>query len=723
MKRLLLLGLFMLSCGVFAQNLVQVDGRLITSDKKSAENISVALQGTSYGALADAQGYFSFKAKPGRYRLVVFSIAYDKVEMPVHIKAGAYNRLRDIELKATAKELEEVVVTGTRTEKSLSNVPILTKMVTEKEIEQTGSATALEAIESAMPGIQFAPDAHGDNMTIQGLDNKYILVLVDGERMIGEARGNVNFDRIAAGDIQQIEIVSGASSVLYGSNAIGGVINIITKKAKQRFEGRVSSRYSNFNTWRNTFNVGTKSKKFRASVNGFRNTSDGYDLTPNTPESFTVSPYKDHSLTAKLGYQPIENLGLSVHGTYFRHESFHPEKSLSSRHNLSHNYTLGGKAVYNFNDKHSLAAGVNADKFDGFLVYEKYNDSTEKISDYRYKTFTLTDTYQANDQLEFISGAELNTEYVFSDILFGHDVDKSEQEKRAHDFNLFTQVDWKIISNVEVIGGLRYTKHSAFGNHFTPNISAMYSLANGLKFRGTAAVGYKSPSLKELYYNFDHQGMFWIFGNKDLKPENSHYTSLSAEYTYKLFNVSVSLYNNLIDNKIEMVNVYNPQMDRMELHHRNISKAHLRGVEAHVNWKFLSNFKAKVGYVFSDAIDKSTGFQISGNSKHTGTMLLTYFTRCQKFPFSLTLSGKLLSPRLYEVKEVDANGEETVKTDKSEAYSIWKITYMQNIIPGWQDVKVEFRCGVNNIFDYSNLERAAVLNPGRTFWVGLAVKW
>lgn len=710
------------SVAAMSQSFLSVHGHIVDEQGEPIMYANVALYGTKYAATSDAKGHFSFRVPEGQYTMQIAVVGCIKLSESVQIKPEGKAYLGKFVLQTAQQALKEVVVTGTRTAKRLSEVPILTKVVGSEEIMQSGCVNVLDALESAMPGIQFSPDAHGNNMTIQGLDSKYILVLVDGQRMVGETRGNVNFDRIAAADIQQIEVVNGASSVLYGSNAIGGVINIITKKTTQPIEGKIDTRYSDFNTLNTNFSVGTKQDKFSLSLNGFRNSSDGYDLTPETPESFTAYPFVDYSASVRGQYQPNRQWDLSAHATIFRHENANPQASLKSTHGLNKNHSFGAKAAYAFNANHKLSLSSSHDLFDAFRVYEKRNNEKDKSSDYKYHSFLLSDTYSGMDNVELITGVEMNLESVFSYIVFGEHLTGKEKHKQSQDFNLFAQADWKAIEDLELIGGVRYTHHKTFGSHFTPNFSAMYTPVKGLKLRGTAALGYKSPSLKELYYNFDHQGMFWIYGNEELKPENSHYFSLSGEYTLGLFNVSVSAYHNMIDDKIDMLMVNNTITGKMEFHHYNINQAEIQGVETFVNWKFLSNFKTKLGYAFADAVDKSTGLQISGNSKHTATALLTYYTHHQKFPMSLSLSGRFLSPRLYQSRIKDANGNEVFSIEETEAYSLWKLTYIQEF-PKWKSVQVSLKCGINNIFDYSNLEKSAAVNPGRTFWVGFALQF
>ena len=147
--------------------------------------------------------------------------------------------------------INEVVVTGTRTEKRLAEAPVLTTVIGEREIEKAGSVSMLESLQDNIPGIVISPNAMGNNMRIKGLNSRYILMLVDGERLVSEgAGGNVNLDQIDVNNIERIEMINGAASALYGSNAVGAVINVITKKPVHKFEADANASWANHNTWR-----------------------------------------------------------------------------------------------------------------------------------------------------------------------------------------------------------------------------------------------------------------------------------------------------------------------------------------------------------------------------------------------------------------------------------------------------------------------------------------
>ena len=617
--------------------------------------------------------------------------------------------------------MEQVVVTGTRTRKTLGKSPILTKVVTGVELQEAGAVTALDALEYSMPGVQFSPDGHGDNLQIQGLDNDYILVLVNGERMVGETRGNVNFSRLNAENIKQIEIVNGASSVLYGSNAIGAVINIITNDNNftKPFSATVSSRYTKNNTLLISSNVGISLNKLNIHLNGFRSSTDGYDLTPETPASYTVDKNTDYSGKLKLSYKLNDKITLTTQGVYFQHELNNPEKSTKSTHNLNKNYTLGGKLSIMVNEKQSIEFRANTDIYNSYIVYESRNDEKELKSDYQFSSFFLMDTYTPVNTLEIIIGTELNLENIYSIQLFGETGDK---DKNSYDYNAFLQLDYELIEDIVLVGGLRYTYHTNYGNHITPKLSLMYS-PKKFKLIGNIAKGYKAPTLKELHYNFDHSGMFMIYGNPDLKPENAFYTSVSAEYTRNLFNISINAYNNSIKDKIESVDRVNSETDMLEKHYMNVNEAVLRGIESYVSISPLKNTMLKTGYAYSDTEDKSTGLQLYGNSVHTGTVALSYKLTKIKFPLSANISGRISSGRLFQYQETEENPdtgveETTIYKDKSDAYSMWKFTYNQQFKLR-NKLTIQALAGVNNIFDYVDTKDLAVIDPGRRFFFGI----
>jgi outer membrane receptor for ferrienterochelin and colicins len=171
-----------------------------------------------------------------------------------------------------------------------------------------------------------------------------------------------------------------------------------------------------------------------------------------------------------------------------------------------------------------------------------------------------------------------------------------------------------------------------------------------------------------------------------------------------------------------MISTQNTVTDKLEYNHYNIDNVTVKGIESYLSWSFLRYFKLKAGYAYSDAIDESTGLQIFGNSKHTGTTSLTFYTSHKRYPLSVTMSGQIASPRLYQLSKIDKDGNEVVSHEKSEAFSIWRINYLQRL-PIWKNITTDLQVGIDNIFDYKNTVRSAAINPGRMFWGSITVNF
>ncbi|WP_417130483.1 TonB-dependent receptor, partial [Parabacteroides faecis] len=277
-------------------------GRII--DSETGEGIPMAtinVPGTLIGTACDAGGRFRIELIEGKsYNLLVRSTGY--MEQTIKFNANGAQKEMDIQMNAGIFDLNEVVVTGTRTEKTISNTPVLTRLIPAAQLQRNDFENIMDALEFTIPGLQFNSDPRGDNIRIQGLENKYVLILVDGERLSNTPGGPIDFERLSTSNIKQIEIIKGAASALYGSSAIGMIVNIITKTPERLAEGWVKARYSRFNELLLDGSFGTAYKDFTSQTLFNRNSTDGYDLTPETPEAFTKQPSSNRTFDEKLGW-------------------------------------------------------------------------------------------------------------------------------------------------------------------------------------------------------------------------------------------------------------------------------------------------------------------------------------------------------------------------------------------------------------------------------------
>ncbi|HIS33902.1 MAG TPA: TonB-dependent receptor [Candidatus Avirikenella pullistercoris] len=660
------------------------------------------------GGQSDRDGHFVIKDVPrGLHHLM--TMYYTDYKMAVVDVTVENSNLTDIKILMQPEliTIDDVVVTGTRTEKRLADVPVLTTLIKSQEMRKSGSTSLLESLQDNIPGIVFSPNGMGNNMRIKGLSSRYVLFLVDGERMVSEgAGGNVNFDQIDVNNIERIEVINGASSALYGSNAVGAVINIITKQPVHKFEAGVTASWQNYNTWKARADVGSNLERFSVRAGGFRNSSDGY----NKENGAYAAKYEDYGGDLKLGFKPGKSgrFNISFTGRYYQHETFNPEGSMNTTHTFTQTVAgvLSGDMT-SLNGRNNLKASVSYDKYFDFDILERKNNRKDKDNTAGYTSARLLDTYKAAEKWEIIGGFEYNHETVFSKTNLG----ANPTDKSLDDANLFAQVEYDPIENLDIVAGARYTHHSSFGSAFTPKLSIMYDVA-GFKFRGGIGTAFRAPSVKELYYDFDHQGMFWVYGNPDLKAEKGLYSSLSAEYTKGTFNASVSGYYNNIDNKITQYDVVNPESGN-EKYYKNVSSATLAGVDVSATYTLFRQVTFRANYSFCDARDNSTGLQLESNVKHSGTVSVTWNGNIARSPFSLQMAGRFNSPKLYQSQET-VDGTVTTVREQSKRYNIWKVVLVKPFRINKHTIEGTFK--VDNLFGFTD---KSFVDPGRQYMVGL----
>lgn len=199
--------------------------------------------------------------------------------------------------------LDEVVITGTRTEKLLRDTPVLTRVISKKKIQELNPMDMETLLQYELPGIQFSYNSMSQlpEIKYQGMDAEYLLFLVDGERISGEgADHNVDFSRFNVDDIERIEVVRGAQSTLYGSNALGGVINIITRSANRPFTGNVNARYGDKSGQKYSVSAGTKQNRFSSLTSLTHRRKETYTIA-DTEGAYTTTVNPDGSTSTETG--------------------------------------------------------------------------------------------------------------------------------------------------------------------------------------------------------------------------------------------------------------------------------------------------------------------------------------------------------------------------------------------------------------------------------------
>ena len=643
--------------------------------------------------------------------------------------------------------LDEVVVTSTRTQKTLKNTPVITQVITAKQIENRGFADIKNLLMQEVPGLSFQEVGFGTSINMQGLDAKHILFLIDGERIAGETGNNIDYSRLNLYNVERIEIVKGAASAIYGSQAMGGVVNIITKNARKKMELNIGGRYGERNQrnypnpskeskqytfQRNTdkpnlngnISLGLNLGKFKSQTDVLVKSFDGYQLYDTdsitkyypqldttivsnrvaTPSS--ISGYEDINVSQKLSYAFSDKLKLSLRGGYYELNKYDFTQNNKFENNVDFSY--GAQLDYAVNSASTLILSYFADNYERFDKYELIEGKEMSYRNDLIQPKVLFNTTAWRNQT-LTTGIELLQESLYGDKFeSGQLEDKTQWSATA-----FAQDDWEIRKDLNLIGGVRVDYHEKYGWDASPKLSILYRLFP-FTMRLNYARGFRSPSLKELYMDWDHLGMFRIYGNEDLKPETNHYVSLSGEYVSSHLYATLTAYGNKFRNKIEGIWSNN----QTEYRYTNIGNTTLAGVEATARVKIVQGLflNGMFNYLYSK---NEEGIRLTTASPLSGNMRLEYGFSKKKYGADFNLSTSFIGGKNYHVAdEIVVNGitRDAFYEAHAPAYSMWNFAFTQNFHKA-----IRLTIGVDNLFDY----KASIINfntstsPGRKFYVAM----
>ena len=694
MKQFLFIYFLFISSIIFSQGVI-LSGYVTGSDSTSVTGATITLKGTTFGTVTDKKGFYKIdKIKPGTYTLRVSYIGLETLEKTVDILKPDIRA--DFFIKESNIDLNEVVVTGTKSEKTLKNVPVLTQVISARKMLELGITNVTDALATMVPGLNVSHNGTLVTVTLQGMDAKYVLFLIDGERIAGEVDGDINYSMLNLQDIDHIEIIKGASSSLYGSNAIGGVINIITKKINEPFDAKFYSRYSKYNELYSGGSIALKKGIIgsRTSIN-FSHT-DGYDVTPETPHDWTQNPYNSYQISQKFEITPSSKLSFTPYFTYYQFE----RGNVSARpvHDLYVDLSGGLKGQYYFG-KSSIDFSYYRDRYNTYTILEQLNNKRDTASFDFIQTFRTQGNFHISDRNSLTAGVEYNTERLFSTRVEGG-------LKNASEAVFYLQEDIRFGKRWELIAGIRTGSHSNYGFNAAPKISAMFK-QGFLNFRASAGTGFRSPALKELYFSFDHFGEFLVEGNPQLKPESSKYISGSIEFSKPWNNSSVSIYRNLLSDMITERIIIIPDAVETTYQYENVASASVNGIDLLSKQKVFKGVWLSAGYTYVHALDKETGLQLYNTAKHSGNISLDYNFKKKNYSFTAQVHCQLMGERIY------LNADGTTGYDRP--FSNWRFTISQEY--KWLRIST----GLDNIFGIVIPNNYDFISPGRRFFVGMNI--
>lgn len=598
-------------------------------------------------------------------------------------------------------ELGQVVVTGTRTPKLLSDSPVLTRVLTEADIRSTDATNISDLLQSEIPGVEFSYSMNQQtSLNMQGFGGNSILFLVDGERLAGETLDNVDYSRLNMSNVGRIEIVKGAASTLYGSNAVGGVVNIISAEKKQPWWVNLNARYGSHNEQRYGLNAGFNLGIVNSSTSVQHTSISSYSL--DNPGDYTRF-YGGHTWNFKerLTVTPTDRLKLIGRLGYF----FRMRRAQATVEDRYRDWTAGLRGIYDFTDHNNLELAYSFDQYDKSDYLTQSDRDVRKYSNVQNSVKAVYNhTFRENYILTV--GADMMRDYL-----------KSYQFADDHHSQVtadaFAQFDLNPTRNLNIIGGLRYDYFSeADMQHVTAKASAMYKVGR-CAIRGGYAGGFRAPTLKEMYMSFDMAGIFMIYGNPDLKPETSHNFQLSTEYTRGPMNFNVGGFYNLVDNRI--TTGWNQALHGQ--FYTNIDRVNIGGVDANFSYRFLFGLTGRLSYVYTHEHVKKGQPYTSSTRPHTATIRLEYGKDWKHYGLTACLSGRVLSKVTVD-EYTSLTSYEDVEPVTYPAYTIWKLNLSQRVWRG-----IDMTLAVDNIFNYvpSYYYNNSPATTGTTFSVGLSL--
>ncbi|MDQ1085906.1 TonB-dependent receptor [Siphonobacter sp. SORGH_AS_1065] len=725
----------------------RVVGKVTDEKGEAVEAASLVVKGTTYGVISDEQGRYLFKdLKPGAYKIRVSRVGMSSLELPVKVEGGQTQTL-DIQLKSEYTNFQEVVVTGQFEPQSLKQSVFQVRTIDLERI-QARAATSLVGVLNTELGIRFSNDMALGTSDIQlmGMTGRNVKILLDGVPMLDRGDTRESLNQIDINTIARIEIVEGPMSVSYGSDALAGVINIITKKpgaeklsvmarVQEESVGKEYELGRGQGSHLNSFGVTWQRKGWFASVGGSRNDFggwQGYSQT-RTPDWQAKNQWLGNGT---LGYrndnfsiryrldglqETIKALGAANANTNVARDQNFITKRLMHQ----------GQAEWKANDRLSLNAIA------AYTDYSRRTQTTQidlntgrrtlslgegeqDVASFDNFMFRATAQYRLNNQWSFQPGVELNRDQSAGARISAND--------GISDLAFYVSSEWKPVEAIVIRPGLRFIHNSVYqAPPVIPSINTKFALTKKLDFRASYARGFRSPALRELYFNF-FDASHSIQGNPNLKAEYSN--SFNGSFSWEMLR-SKAGYLNLVPGFFyndfhNLISYGNDPVDPRIMRTVNIDRFKTAGgtLNTVLQWKDL---QGSVGYSYIGRFNQ-----------------LSTDARIPEFNWASEINANLI----YTVKSIHTKLNLFYKyTGKRTSYQTaadLSVQLAETAAFHWMDFSISkplFRvltlnAGVKNILDVTRLNNTATdsgsahsssgpipQSYGRSYFLGLTFNW
>ena len=671
---------------------------------------------------------------------------------------------------ARSVDMDEVVVTATRSERLLGNTAVPVTLIRQQTIRQSGSLR-LHDILGEQTGL-FITQGFGRGVQMQGLSPDYTLILLDGEPLIGRMGGVLDLTRLTVGNIRKIEIVKGPSSSLYGSEALAGVINIITDGSGQR-KLQADARYGRFNTADLSVDGSTRFGRLR--LTGFLNynSTQGYSLLPNSIQK-TVEPYWRLTGQQSVAYDLSERTRFRASFRQHHEDIVNSivvqnlgSQLLSKGRELNNDYNITPSLSHRFSDAVRTTLRGYASEFSSRQLLDVAGESNRYNDRFRQRFIRI------EDQTDISLGASLSLNvgggYILETVRSNR-YDSLETERRNTIAYAFLQQEWRATEKLVFTGGVRYDHNATYASVWSPKLAVQFRPTASLRINASVGRGFKAPDFRQLYLNFTNiaAGSYSVFGSlvaaeeirrlqadgqidqvlpafgllKDLKPETSTGTNLGLQYDFRPgWQAKVNFFRNDIDNLILTDIIAYKRNGGQIFSYLNVAEAFTQGLEAELAARPAEKLSVSGGYQFLITADKSvlheiragrvfkrdastgissqldrTGYAgLPGRSSHMANLKLFYGSEADKWSANL----RMIWRSRWGTSDLDGNG--LINRDDEFARGYLQV----NLAGGFRvNRMLHVMAGVDNLFNYSDpynlpgqpginpFVRLSLLNPG-----------
>ncbi len=671
----------------------------------AGSTIVVHQQGSAFERVVETGRDGRFSIAPiadGEYTVEVIAPGFAIATSTVRVPAA---QPLEVALSPAAVVEAVQVVSASRQTELRESLNTNVNVVSRRQIEESGSQTVAELLRE-VPGVTSRRGSEGAGAAgeqIQGIDSRQVLVLLDGQPLLGARgikRGVVNLDRQSAAHLEQVEVVKGAASALYGSDAIGGVINLISRNATAPFD--TTGEFSGGS--RGEFNAVAEAGVRRDRVSGLfsieRHQNDGFDLTPTTFDT-TAAPFERTDFMARLRFKPSNAVSFGVLASgYDNHTDGRSNGELGPQEDSIDDSTFNTNVQMDWNPRATTAVQARG-------YYARYDESSTgrlappastpldpgALDERLFKVDASASHLLGSKQL--LQGG---VEY-WRDEYSGINRLRNDAGEAASIATAWAQYKLTLGGRVTTTLGLRSDTHSEFGSALSPKVAANAILGSGVNFRASYGRGFRAPDIGQLYYRFlNPSSIYQVIGNLNLQPEYANSLQIGGEYATpgRRARFGVNVFRNDVDDLIESVSLgfaatpaqvseiltregldasFRPVAGRLIFTYKNINDAVTEGVEFDGEVAVTSQISVSGAYTYLDARDDITDLRLTGRNEHQGVVRATW-----RAPFGLVANVRGMFNGNWVAARATVAGQ-PVDT-LAPGYSLWDVYASQRVVRG-----------------------------------------